>query len=99
MKMMLAVYSEIVDDDVMSALTVADIRKYTKMERVIGRSPETDEQAKLGTLYWPERYILLMIAAQDEEVAKITDMFRQLKKEHPVKGGYHVFMLPMEQLL
>jgi nitrogen regulatory protein PII len=80
MKMMLAVYSEIVDDDVMSALAEADIGKYTKMERVIGRSPDSEEKlAKLGTLYWPEKYTLLMIAAQDEEVSKITDMFRQLK--------------------
>lgn len=99
MKMLLAVYAETVDEEVMLALTEADIRKYTKTERVIGRSPDTDELAKLGRLYWPERYNLLMIAAKDEEVPKITELFRNLKKERPVKGGYHLFMVPMEQLL
>jgi len=99
MKMLLVVYSDTVDQEVMSALTEADIRKYTKMERVEGRGPDDEELAKLGTLYSPERYILMMIAAQDEEVAKITEMFRQLKKDHPIRGGYHLFMLPMEQLI
>jgi len=99
MKMLLVVYSETVDQDVMSALTEADIRKYTKMERVMGRGPDDEKLAKVGTFYPMERYILMMIAAQDEEVSKLTEMFRKLKKDRPIKGGYHLFMLPMEQLI
>lgn len=99
MKMMMIVYAETVDQDVMAVLTEADIKKYIKMERVIGRSPDTENLAQEGSLYWPEKYILMMLAVKDEQVSTVTDMFRKLKKERPVKGGYHVFVVPMEQLL
>jgi len=99
MKMMMIVFSETVDQEVMSVLTDAGIKKYIKMERVIGRSADMEEQATEGAGYWPERYTLLMLAVKDEEVSPVTNMFRQLKKEHPVKGGYHVFVVPQEQLL
>jgi len=99
MKMLMIVYAETVDQDVMAVLTDAGIKKYVKMERVIGRSPDTEELAQDGSLYWSAKYILMMLAVKDEEVSTVTDMFRKLKKERPVKGGYHLFVVPMEQLL
>ncbi|OPY81203.1 MAG: hypothetical protein A4E70_01379 [Syntrophus sp. PtaU1.Bin005] len=99
MKMLMIVYAETVDQDVMAALAQVDIKKFIKMERVMGRSPEIENMAQEGSIYWTEKYILLMLAVKDEEVQNVTDMFRKLKKEHPVKGGYHVFVVPMEQLL
>ncbi|OPY06416.1 MAG: hypothetical protein A4E66_02205 [Syntrophus sp. PtaB.Bin001] len=99
MKMMMIVFAETVDQEVMEVLAGAGIKKYIKMERVIGRSPDEENLAQEGSLYWPEKYTLMMLAVKDEEVSTVTDMFRKLKKEHPVKGGYHVFVVPMEQLL
>ena len=99
MKLLMIVYAETVDQDVMEALTGAGIKKFIKVERVTGRSADTEELAQDASLYWPEKYVLLHLALKDEEVERVLGLFRQLKKEHPVKGGYHVFMSPMEQLL
>jgi nitrogen regulatory protein PII len=96
MKMFLIVYSEAADDDVIDAFKKSGVAAYTKMSEVRGEGTETEP--KLGTHFWPGKNNALFIALQDEEVSKVSDVIRLLRREHP-KSGIKGFLLPMEEVL
>ena len=96
MKMLLIVYPETVDQDVMSALTDGNVRGYTKMERVTGEG--TDTEPKTGDIFWPVKNDLILIAVQNEEVNTVKEIFNRLKTDNP-EAGIRLFMLPMEELI
>jgi nitrogen regulatory protein PII len=94
MKMFLVVYAQAADEDIVAQFKRAGIRFYTKMEEVQGEGSETEP--KLGTHTWPGENNLLLIGVDEEEVKRISDLIRQLKKEHP-RAGVKGFVLPIEE--
>jgi hypothetical protein len=81
MKMFLIIYCEAADEDVIAALKEAGIRGYTKMVEARGEGTETEP--KLGTHCWPGKNNILFMALPDDEIARITERVRKLKREHP----------------
>ncbi|MCX5847105.1 MAG: hypothetical protein NTW12_12245 [Deltaproteobacteria bacterium] len=94
MKMFLIVYCDAADKYVIEVFKKAGVSHYTKMEEVHGEGTETEP--KLGTHCWPGANNVLFVAVQNEEVPLITELVRQLKKEHP-RAGVKGFILPMEE--
>jgi nitrogen regulatory protein PII len=96
MKMFLIIYCEAADEDVIAALKEAGIHGYTKMVEARGEGMETEP--KLGTHCWPGKNNVLLIAVADEEVSRINERIRWIKKEHP-RAGFRSFLFPMEENL
>ena len=94
MKMFLIVYCESADEDVIAALKEAGIHGYTKMVEARGEGTETEP--KLGTHCWPGKNNILFMALPDDEIARITERIRKLKRELP-RAGVRSFLLPMEE--
>lgn len=94
MKMLLIIYCEAADEDVVATLKEAGIHGYTKMVEAQGEGTETEP--KLGTHCWPGRNNILFMALPDDEISRITERVRKLKQEHP-RAGVRSFLLPMEE--
>jgi hypothetical protein len=96
MKMMMIVYHQAADEYVVSAFKNAGIKGYTKMIECRGEGTETEP--KLGTHIWPGKNNILLLALQKEEVPLVTDLVRQLKRDHP-RAGVKGFCLPMDDTI
>lgn len=94
MKMFLIIYGEAADEFVIAALKEAGIRGYTKTVEARGEGTETEP--KLGTHCWPGKNNVLFMALADEDIPRITERVRALKREHP-RAGIRSFVLPMEE--
>jgi len=96
MKMFFIVYSRAADYDVISQLKSAGIKGYTKMKDVSGEGTETEP--KLGTHCWPGENNVLYIAVEDDEVQRVCEVIRALRKSHP-RAGVKGFILPMVEII
>ncbi len=97
MKMVLVIYSQAADYDVIATFKKAGIRGYTKVEKVCGEGIETEP--KLHTHTWPGENNVLLIALDDDSVLdEVKDMIRMLKSKHP-RAGLKAFILPMEEII
>ena len=96
MKMFFIVYSRAADYDVISRLKSAGIKGYTKMKDVSGEGTETEP--KLGTHCWPGENNVLYIAVEDDEVQRVCEVIRALRKSHP-RAGVKGFILPMVEII
>jgi hypothetical protein len=85
MKMLLIVYGDAADEDVIGAFKKGGVRGYTKMREVRGEGTDTDP--KLGTHCWPGKNHALFIAADDGEAGRIKETIRVLRKEHPAPAS------------
>lgn len=94
MKMLLIVYNEVADEDMLAGLKSAGIKAYTKMQEARGEGSETEP--KLGTHYWPGRNNILFVAVRDDEAPAVKKALSTLKLDHP-KAGVKCFMLPVEE--
>jgi hypothetical protein len=94
MKMFLIIYCEAADEGVIAALKEAGIHGYTKMVEAMGEGTETEP--KLGTYFWPGKNNILFMALADEEIPRVAERVRKLKREHP-RAGVRSFILPMEE--
>ncbi|HOF04826.1 MAG TPA: hypothetical protein PK175_03020 [Syntrophales bacterium] len=96
MKMFFIVYSRAADYDVVAKLKSAGIKGYTKMKDVSGEGTETEP--KLGTHCWPGENNVLYIAVTEEEVPRVCEVVRELKRKHP-RAGVKGFILPMVEII
>ena len=87
MKMMMIVFNEAVDDEVMEVLAGCRLKNYTRLDGVFGRGASSGTH--LGTDIWPGRNNLLLLAVSDEDAARLMtcvgELRRRLKREG-VKG-------------
>jgi nitrogen regulatory protein PII len=96
MKMLVLVYSDVVDETVIAAFKNAEIKGYTKWKETLGEGTETEP--KLGTHFWPGKNNVVAVVVEDEEVPAIADLIKKLKMEHP-KGGIKTFILQVETII
>ena len=96
MKMLVLVYSEAADEIVISMFKKANVKGYTKWKEAYGEGTETEP--KLGTHYWPGKNNVLAVVVEDEVMPALSDLIRQLKREHP-KAGLKTFVLQVEEII
>lgn len=96
MKMLVTVYSDIVDNILLTALKNAGISGYTKWKETLGEGLETGP--KLDTHIWPGKNNVIAVVIEDEKLAVITKILSDLKEKHP-KGGIKTFVLQVESTI
>ncbi len=94
MKMVMIVYSQAADYDVIARFKKAGIKCYTKMEQVHGEGDDTEP--KLGTHTWPGKNNVLFMAIPSDQSEAVLGVVKDLKEDHP-RAGVRAFMLPMEE--
>ncbi len=95
MKMVMVVYNEAVDNEVMDILTNCCVKNYTKVIGVFGRG--TSSGTHLGTDIWPGRNNILYVACEEAAGKQILVLIRQLRKSLGAEG-VKAFLLPVEDL-
>ena len=96
MKMVMIVYSQAADYDVIARFKKAGFKCYTKMEQAHGEGDDTEP--KLGTHTWPGKNNVLFVAVPSEEIETVRGVVKYLKESHP-RAGVKAFMLPMEEIV
>ncbi len=94
MKMFLVVYAEASDETITTAFKNAGYRSYTKMHGATGEGEESEP--KLDTHFWPGRNNTLLFAVPNEEVERLIQLVRTLRKEQP-RAGLRAFTFPLEE--
>jgi nitrogen regulatory protein PII len=95
MKMLLAIYSEEIDDDVMTRLTEAGLVCYTKWTDVLGRGKSSGP--RLDNKFWPGVNNVAMFVLPDETVPRALEILKDIRKENLGHEGMKAFVLNVEQ--
>lgn len=87
MKMLMLVFNEAVDEDVMEILQLCGIESYTRLEGLFGKGRSSGTH--LGTDVWPGRNDALLLAVSDEQARQALEGIRALRarlKSEGIKG-------------
>lgn len=84
MKMVMVVYNEAVDADVMESLETCCLQSYTKVAGVFGRGDASGTH--LGTDVWPGLNNILYVACDEKQAAFILDRVKELRKTLAQEG-------------
>ena len=79
MKMVMLVYNEAIEDEVMETLRNCALENYTKINGVFGRGATSGTH--LGDDVWPGRNNILYVACQDPEAKQIFSCVKELRKK------------------
>ncbi len=94
MKMVMLVYNEAVDNEIMEILESCLVKNYTKIPGVFGRG--TSSGTHLGTDIWPGRNNILYVACEEAAGKKIITAIKQLRKSLGAEG-IKAFLMPIEE--
>ncbi|MDD4909123.1 MAG: hypothetical protein PHR44_00345 [Candidatus Omnitrophica bacterium] len=92
-KMVMVIYNEAIDAEVMETLEGCGLKNYTKVTGVFGSGSSSGTH--FGTDIWPGKNDLLYIACEDQQAKQLLDCIRQLRKELG-REGVKAFLLPLE---
>jgi len=92
-KMVMVVYNEAIDMEVMEILKNCGLENYTKVASVYGRG--TTSGTHLGNDIWPGRNNVLYIACAESQAKQILSCVRELRKKLGHEG-IKAFLLPLE---
>jgi nitrogen regulatory protein PII len=95
MKMLMVVYNEVLDDEVMEILDEAKVKGYTKTSGVFGCGETSGTH--LGTDIWPGLNNILYIACQDSQLKEMLVKIKELKGKSSHEG-IKAFVLPLEEV-
>ena len=95
MKMVLIIYNEAIDDEVMGTLETCCIDSFTKWQKVLGKGKIS--QPHLGSSIWPGANNVCMAAVEDSKVVPILAQVKSLRKTLG-KEGIKAFVLPLEEV-
>jgi nitrogen regulatory protein PII len=95
MKMVMVVYNEAIDAEVMEVLEKCGLRNYTKITAVYGRGSSSGTH--LGNDIWPGRNNILYVACDEKQVKEMLSCVRELRKKLD-KEGIKAFLLPIEDV-
>ena len=94
MKMVMVIYNEAIDVEVMEVLDRSGLVNYTKITRVSGKG--TTSGTHLGDQIWPGLNYMMYVACEDAQakqvVLGITNLRKTLGRE-----GVKAFVMPLEQ--
>jgi nitrogen regulatory protein PII len=94
-KMVMVVYNEAIDIEVMEALKKCGLKNYTKAVAAYG-SGETSG-IHLGDDIWPGRNNILYVACSQEESISLLARIKELRKSLG-REGVKAFVLPVEDI-
>ena len=94
LKMVMIVYNEAIDDEVMELLENCTMKNYTKMTGVFGKGATSG--VHLGNDIWPGRNNILFIASQETDAKKLVSSVRALRVKLG-REGVKAFVLPVEE--
>jgi len=94
MKMVMIVYNEALDNEVMEALDQAGVKSYTKINKAFGRGDKSG--AHLGTDIWPGLNSILYIACEEAQAQGMLRRVRELRKTLGHEG-VKAFILAVEE--
>jgi hypothetical protein len=94
-KMVMIVYNEAVDAEVMGALGACYLKNYTKINGVFGRGETSGTH--LGNDIWPGRNNILYLACEEKDAGRILEAVRGLRKKIGHEG-VKAFLLPIEEI-
>lgn len=95
MKMLMIVYNEALDNEVMEVLGQSLIKNYTKIARTFGRGDKSGTH--LGTDIWPGLNNILYIACEETQLKMVVARVRELR-ESIGHEGVKAFVLPLEEV-
>lgn len=95
MKMVLVVYNEAIDEELMQVLEKCGLKYYTKWQRLLGRGESSEPH--LGTSVWPGQNNVLAVVCEDDRVKALLSCVKELRKKLS-KEGIKAFVLPIEEI-
>lgn len=95
-KMVMIVYNEALDEEVMEVLSGCVMKNYTKITGVFGRG--TASGTHLGNDIWPGRNNILYVVCDDQQARQMISCVRELRKSLK-QEGIKAFVLPVEDLI
>jgi len=94
MKMVMLVYNEAIDDEMMEILDSYGLKNYTKIKGAFGRGGTSGTH--LGDDVWPGRNNILYVACQEVEGVKVIVRVKELRKSLG-KEGLKAFTWKIEE--
>ncbi|MEI6831998.1 MAG: PG0541 family transporter-associated protein [Candidatus Omnitrophota bacterium] len=95
MKMVMIVYNEALDNEVMEILKDCALKSYTKITEVFGCGISSGTH--LGTDIWPGRNNILYVACEEKESKQIITSVKEIRKNLGVEG-IKAFLIPLEEM-
>ncbi len=95
MKMVMIVYNEAIDLEVMEVLADCAMKNYTKVMGVFGKGSTSGTHG--GDDIWPGRNNILYVACDDKQAKQMVLCVKELRKSLG-KEGIKAFVLPLEEM-
>ncbi|MBN1353289.1 MAG: hypothetical protein JW994_01285 [Candidatus Omnitrophica bacterium] len=95
MKMVMIVYNEAMDMEVMESLESCCLENYTKIKGIYGKGKTSG--AHLGNDVWPGKNNILYIACEEKRKDSLLSCVAQLRKKLG-REGIKAFVWPLEEL-
>jgi nitrogen regulatory protein PII len=95
MKMVMIVYNEAIDLEVMEVLAGCAMKNYTKVMGVFGKGSTSGTHG--GDDIWPGRNNILYVACDDKQAKQMVACVKELRKSLG-KEGIKAFVLPLEEM-
>ena len=96
MQMVMVVYNEALDDEVMEALGACGLKNYTKIPGVFGAGASSGTH--LGNDIWPGSNNILYVACAEAKAKSLLSAISDLKQQFPAEG-IKAFDLPLGDTL
>jgi len=96
MKLIIIVYGEAMDAEILDLLQSNGQNEYTKWTKVQGKGKHSEPH--LLSHVWPKANNALMTCVEDDIAEKIMTALREYKKNH-LKEGVKAFLLPVEEII
>ncbi|MFZ2602809.1 MAG: PG0541 family transporter-associated protein [Candidatus Omnitrophota bacterium] len=94
LKMVMVVYNEAIDMEVMELMEICVLKNYTKVMGVFGRGETSGTH--LGNDIWPGRNNLLYVACEEKQSKQLISGVKDLRKKLG-REGIKAFILPIEE--
>lgn len=95
LKMVVVVYNEAIDAEVMEALENCGLKSYTKNTGVFGSGALSGTH--MGDDIWPGRNNTLFVVSDEKQARALVGKVRELRK--PLgKEGVKAFLMPVEEM-
>ena len=95
-KMVLIIYNEAIDMEVMEMMEKCNLKNYTKVMGVFGRGETSGTH--LGNDIWPGRNNLLYVATPENGAKQLVSAVKELRVKLG-KEGIKAFILPIEEII
>lgn len=95
LKMVMVIYYEAVDDEVMEVLDRCGMPYYTKVRGVFGKGELSG--TRLGNDVWPGKNNVIYVACESETAGKIISGVEELRKQRS-KEGIKAFVWTLEKM-